>query len=57
MMCGETEGEPDDDSDEQRVELSSWAEHIALLSSIPFSFAAIGMVVRCSSCSDPPRKP
>ena len=54
MMCGETEGEPDDDSDEQRVELSSWAEHIALLSSIPFSFAAIGMVVRCSSCSDPP---
>ena len=48
IMYGEREGELNDDSNEQRVILSDRAEHIALLSSIPFSCAAIGMVVRCS---------
>ena len=43
------EGEFDDDSDEERIVLSSRAVHTALLSSIPFSSAAIGMVVRAST--------
>ena len=43
------EGEFDDDSDEERIVLSGRAVHTALLSSIPFSSAAIGMVVRAST--------
>ena len=46
IVYGETESELDNDSEEQRAVLSGRAEHIALLSSIPFSAAAVGMVVR-----------